>query len=290
MQRLRDIQPIILAGGHGTRLKPLTGPRHPKPFLKMGGLSLFQNTVMRCVGMHAPVIVTFSEYARRLNVELAKISVQPKTIVQEPLARSTAPAILLAIMGLDDGQVILVMPSDHVVDDCSAFQESVDAAEVTARSGALVMMGVRPQNASRRYGYIKCGCDGVIEQFVEKPNVLRAKAFFHDGGMFWNTGIFVVKAGVLKSFYRQYVPEIYCAIKKSYESSIQDGVFLEPDFWEYSKVSNISVDYAIMEKLRAARMVELKAGWSDVGCWPQYLEAQFQTIFKKPNLPTVNNL
>lgn len=281
---LLKITPVILAGGAGTRLRPLTSETRPKPFLKLfGAQSLLQDTALRVYGdgFGPPVVVTSKNYGEHVLRGLDDIGIRPRSIILEPASRSTAPAIAQAAVSMAADDLLLVMPSDHYIDDVVAFQNTVKAAADVAMSQDIpVLLGVRPARPSRRYGYIECDADGRVLGFFEKPDMRDAKSLFHKDNMFWNTGVFVVKASALLSLFQEFALEIHDCAVAAHEKSMRSGVFYEPDFFEFVKAPSISIDYSIMERVSFARLLIFDGYWSDVGCWGSFVKTKMRHVVR----------
>lgn len=277
-----NITPVILAGGAGRRLRPLSGPSRPKPFLRVfGGQSLLQQAALRVDVFQAPIIVTSKAYGQRALEDLCEIDMQPSKIILEPCARSTAPAIAMAALEVGVDDIMLVMPSDHYVADNQVFQAAVMRAAKMAQDGGVVMIGARASKPSNRYGYIQCAQDGAVERFVEKPNAAQARVLLREGGVFWNTGVFAASGATLLEMFAQHAPEILAACRAAHEAAMRSGIFCEPDYMAFSQSPSEAIDRAIMEKVSGARLVALEARWSDVGVWSELLSVKFGTLFNR---------
>jgi len=279
------IIPVILSGGSGTRLWPLSRSLSPKQFLSFFGKhSLFQDSALR-VKNHdfftSPLVICNKEHRFIAAENLLNISTKSLAIILEPAGRNTAAAIAASafeVVNKFDAQndVILVMPSDHIIKDQSAFLETVQNAINLAKQNYLITFGIVPSRAETGYGYIKQGekienSNGfLVEKFVEKPNKENAEKFVNQKEYFWNSGIFMFKASVYLNELKKLQPEIYQACEASYLKAKNDLDFIRLDEESFEKSPNISVDYAVMEKLAQVgkiAVVPLDVGWDDVGNW-----------------------
>ena len=280
----QSVYPVILSGGAGTRLWPLSREHHPKQLIALlDDDTLLQATARRlaCVEDAQRPIVVCNEAHRFLVAEqLREVGVSPGAIVLEPMARDTAPAITAAALEAlarckeGDDPVLLVLPSDHVVRDHARFADAVRLASREAARGHLVAFGVVPTCAEVGYGYIIAG-DPIgavgdvrpVERFREKPDAETAAAWIESGGCYWNSGMFVFAA---RSFLRElgiHAPSLRSAVEKAHENAVPDLGFLRLDAEAFRQSPAISVDYAVMEHTSNARVVPLDAGWQDVGSW-----------------------
>ena len=274
---MTKITPVVLSGGSGTRLWPLSTPTRPKQFLSLTGtLSMFQLTMMRASdrALYGPPIVVASEAHADLIVDqLAEIDVTDAIIVLEPCARNTAPAIALAALasGAPDG-LLLVMPSDHAILDLDAFQRAAAVAKRLAENDWLVTFGIEPTAPETGYGYIAAGSplpEGghAVASFVEKPARDVAEAMLAKGNHFWNGGIFLFRAGNFLDEMQLHAPEILEAALLAVEGASRDGQLLRPDAAAFAASPSDSIDYAVMEKAGRVATVPVEMGWSDVGSW-----------------------
>ncbi len=275
------ITPIILSGGSGTRLWPLSRSLNPKQFLNLvDDFSLFQKTALRTKNedlFHDPVVVCNNEHRFIAAEELQKINITPKLIILEPMGRNTAPAITVAALNAvenDNDDLILVMPSDHIIQDEKAFIHSVQSSLKAAQDGYLITFGIVPNNPETGYGYIKRSAklenfDNIfaVEKFIEKPKKDVAETFVKDGGYFWNSGIFMFKASTYLEVLRQLENNIFIHCCGAYNKAIKDLDFVRLFAEDFEKCQNISVDYAVMEKAKKVAVVPISVGWSDVGNW-----------------------
>ncbi|MEO9491320.1 MAG: sugar phosphate nucleotidyltransferase [Marinomonas sp.] len=272
------IHPIILCGGSGTRLWPKSRKDLPKPFLPLlGERTLFRAACDRAsdpAQFAAPMVV-----AGAVHVDLIAAQAPPSglSIIVEPAARNTAPAIALAAARLDRDAIMLVCPSDHHIADEAAFQAAAAAAATMARAGRLVAFGITPDRPETGYGYIKRGDaldDGfVIERFVEKPDLERAKAFLSDGSYAWNGGIFVFRAGQLLDELSEHRPAMAKAVIASVAKGREEGMCFHPAPAEFASIEGDSIDYAVMENTQNAAMVPASMGWTDIGDWSALQDA-----------------
>lgn len=275
MTEQSPIVPVLLCGGAGVRLWPLSRMDHPKQLLPLvASETMLQSTAKRLpVGKRfsAPVVITAERYAAEVDRQLAEAGVNARLIV-EPCARNTAPAIALAALDCSADSLLVVMPCDHVIADGAAFRNAVDAAATLARNGFLVTFGIRPDRAETGYGYIKRGGElapGLfeVERFVEKPDLATAEGFLRDGSYDWNAGIFLFSAGTYLAELQRFAPEILSAARAAIEAGRSAGDNLLPDAAAFSRSPSISVDHAVMEKADRIAVAPVEMGWSDIGSW-----------------------
>ena len=284
------IQPVVLSGGSGTRLWPLSREKYPKQLLSFVGQdSLLQATLRRLEGIDGatcapPLVVCNDEYRFVVAEQLRLMGLQGR-IVLEPVGRNTAPALTLAALAAraaGDDPVLLVMPADHVVSQVAAFQEGVRHAARLAQNGAVVTFGITPDRPETGYGYIQAGAalDAggacAIARFVEKPDRATAEGYLQQGNYSWNSGVFVLRASVWLNALRLCRPDILEACEAAWNKSTSDLSFVRVDAEAFAACPSDSIDYAVMERLAGAQAVEglpqgvvlpLSAGWSDVGAW-----------------------
>ena len=271
--------PVILSGGAGTRLWPLSRELYPKQLLALTSQrTMIQDTALRLKGLDAapPVIVCNDAHRFLVAEQLRLIGIPPRAIVLEPFGRNTAPAIALAALaamkasGKDD-PTLLVLPADHVIRDVAAFQMAAVAALSAAEQGRLVTFGVVPHSPETGYGYIKrgeaLGPAYRIGQFVEKPKAERAVQFLASGEYYWNSGMFVFRARRYLEELERFAPAIATACRAAFDTSQSDLDFTRIDAEIFKGCPSDSIDYAVMEKTADAVVVPLDAGWSDVGSW-----------------------
>ncbi|MGE3161659.1 MAG: mannose-1-phosphate guanylyltransferase/mannose-6-phosphate isomerase [Burkholderiales bacterium] len=270
---------MILCGGSGSRLWPMSRRLLPKQFLPLAGSrTLFQETVLRTRGLAgagAPIVVTNTEQRFLAADQLAEIGVRPSALLLEPAGRNTAPAVAaaaLAAMRGDPDAVLLVQPSDHVIGDVAAFHAAVTQAAAAAREGLLVTFGIRPTEPATGYGYIEAGEPIAgevfrVRRFVEKPSLEKARGFLAQGGFYWNSGMFVFRAARYLEELGRARPEILAAVRAAMDKAVPDLGFQRLDAQAFAASPADSVDYAVMERTGAGAMVRADMRWSDVGSW-----------------------
>ena len=274
------VLPVIMAGGSGTRLWPLSRAGFPKQFLVLSGnTSLFQQAASRLLGLAdaqiavaAPLVVGNEEHRFLVLDQLRELKVEPSAVMLEPMGRNTAPAVTLAAMqALEAGSdpVLVVTPADQTVTDGQAFTASLQRAVHSAAAGAINILGVTPDRPETGYGYIRAD-GGKVLQFVEKPDLATAEKYLRTGGYFWNAGMFVLKASVWMAALERFRPDIASACRAAFAVRETDVKFVRPGKAEFAAVPSESVDYAVMEKCPGVldiRMEPLAAGWNDLGAW-----------------------
>ena len=280
------IIPIILAGGSGTRLWPLSRKLQPKQFISLlNETSLFQDTLTRLPKEALDPIVICNEDHRFLVAEQAReINVTLNSIILEPIGRNTAPAIALAaIKVLNDFEnpILIVLAADHKIENKSAFHDAIKIAHKLAENNKLVSFGIIPKSPETGYGYIEIEKKDKaeyfdIKSFVEKPNKKNAINFLNSGNYLWNSGMFMFNASIYLSELNKFEPEILTSCKKSLSNEFKDLEFIRIDKKEFCKSPNQSIDYAVMEKTNKAKVVPLDAGWSDVGSWDALMDSKIK--------------
>jgi mannose-1-phosphate guanylyltransferase/mannose-6-phosphate isomerase len=272
------IRPVILCGGSGTRLWPISRTLLPKQLLSLAGEgTMLQATVRRTSGdsFGAPVLITGEEHRFLVKEQIAPIGSGSELIILEPGPRNTGPAVALAAFreaAENPDQLMLVMPSDHVIGDVAAFHDAVSRGRAAASEGAIVTFGVKADRPETGYGYIEAGDElqpGVLDlvRFTEKPDADTARTFIASGHHFWNGGIFLFKAQSLVDEMRTHAPEIAAACEEAIAKSSRDGAFLRPDSSAFERAPSISLDYAVMEQTARGAVVPVDMAWSDVGSW-----------------------
>lgn len=270
------ILPVILSGGAGTRLWPLSVKARPKQFLALtGSATMLQQTALRTAGrdsFQSPIVVASADHAEAVVSQLADVEVAPAVLILEPCGRNTAPAIALAALAAQPDDILLIMPSDHVIRDVEAFLGAVHTAAPFAEQGLLVTFGITPDRPETGYGYIRRGealTVGVhaVGRFVEKPDRATAEHYCAEGCYDWNGGIFLFRAGRYLDALRTHAPEILDAAQAAMTGGRRDGVRLHLDDKVFGRSPSQSIDYAVMEKADGVAVVPVEMGWSDVGSW-----------------------
>lgn len=273
------LHPIILSGGSGSRLWPLSRQNQPKQFLALlGDHSLYQETVLRAgrlPGAQPPITVCSEDHRFMVGEQLQAIGQASGGILLEPMARNTAPAIALAalhVLSSDPDGIMLVMPADHLIQDEASFRSAVDAAQPLAGEGWLVTFGIKPDAPETGYGYIKAGhalgADAfAVHSFVEKPSLEVAEQYLQSGDYAWNSGMFAFRADRYLEELKRLQPEMEQAVRKAYADSRNDLDFIRVGADAFAKAPDDSIDYAVMEKTEHAAVVPVSCGWSDIGSW-----------------------
>ena len=273
------LHPVVLSGGSGTRLWPLSRQDRPKQFLSLiGQRSLFQETVLRAArvdGAQPPVVVCSEAHRFMVGEQLQDIDVRAGAILLEPVARNTAPAIALAALQAcagDADAMLLVLPADHLIEDEAAFRHAVAQARALADDGWLVTFGITPDHAETGYGYIRrgeaLGAAGFrVARFVEKPDAETAQTYVECGEYAWNSGMFLLRADAFLKALQAFAPAILDAARTAHASARADLDFTRIDADAFGASPSDSIDYAVMERTDRAAVVPVSCGWSDIGSW-----------------------
>lgn len=282
---MNDLLPVILSGGSGTRLWPLSRESYPKQFLPLvEDISMLQATWRRVAPLagRRPIVVANQEHRFMAAEQLREMGAEPSAILLEPVGRNTAPAIAVAALeAMRDGEdaLLLVLPSDHVIRDEAAFHAVVRAALPAAREGRLVTFGIVPTAPETGYGYIQATAgEGVraVAQFVEKPDRATAEAYLASGAYFWNSGMFLFRASRYLQELQRWQPAMLAACRQALDEARRDTDFVRLQAEHFAACPSDSIDYAVMEKTDAAAVIALDAGWNDVGSWAALWEATAQ--------------
>jgi mannose-1-phosphate guanylyltransferase/mannose-6-phosphate isomerase len=278
------IYPVILSGGSGTRLWPLSRSMYPKQFIKFfrgqskSFLGATLSRLSKDAGFEKPLLMCNNDHRFLVKEEVESSGIEPRAIVLEPVARNTAAALAVAALAIakdDPNAVMVVMPSDHVIKDESKFVDAVRRATMVAETGRLVLFGIKPDEPHTGYGYIRQGkeLDGFkggafqVQAFVEKPNRKTAEKYVADGGFYWNSGIFVLHVRTFIDELARLEPRVLEAARNGLANAHEDLGFLRLDRKSFAAAPSISVDYAVMEKTELSAMLPIDVGWNDIGSW-----------------------
>lgn len=271
------ITPLILSGGSGTRLWPLSSPERPKQFLRLhGDEAMISQTLRRAENRDLfapPIIVGAARHEPLLLEALAQVD-SKGAVILEPCARNTAPAIALGALEAGGDALILVMPSDHVIRDVQAFHAAVKRAMPAAQQGHLVGFVIEPTGPETGYNYIRAGdavtgMTGVFQSrgFTENPDLTRAQGMLSSGDYFWNAGIFLFRADAFLAELERLQPDIFVAVKSAMAGASRQGTAIKPDERQFASSPSNSIDYAVMEQAPDVVVVPVSCGWSDIGSW-----------------------
>ena len=273
-----DITPVILCGGSGTRLWPVSRKSFPKQFIDLiGEGSLFQQSAQRMsgIGFAAPLVVTNSDFRFTATQQLGDAGIDPGAVLIEPQARNTAPALLAAALvqaQTDAGALMLAAPSDHYITQADVFRDSLQRGVSAARAGQIVTFGILPDKPETGYGYLELGAGEAhgavpLKRFVEKPVLAEAERMLAAGGYLWNAGIFMYTAQVMIDAFATHAPDMLAQVQAAVDAAQPDLGFLRLDPAAWAKCEDISVDFAIMEKVDNLSVVAHQGDWSDLGGW-----------------------
>lgn len=275
------VVPVVLSGGSGTRMWPLSRSHYPKQFLPLvTEHSLFQDTLSRLpssIGLAAPMVICNQDHRFMVAEQLQQMGVKAESIILEPVGRNTAPAVALAALNAADPKsVLLVLPADHVIENHAALATAVSQACEAARAGALVTFGIVPTGPETGYGYIQRGAEQgagyKVASFVEKPDLATAEQYLASGEYYWNSGMFAFTAESFLQELERYRPDILEACRTAYDAMQSDFDFKRVSEALFAACPSESIDYAVMEKTTKALTIPLDAGWNDVGSWSSLWE------------------
>ena len=272
------IRPVILAGGSGTRLWPMSTPAKPKHLLPLiGDSSLFEQTLARFADPERfgpPIIVANQAQGDELTRLLQYVD--GAQLILEPMKRDSAPAIALAAIVADPDELLLMSPSDHHIADLPAFHAAIEAGRPAAEAGDIVTFGIEPDHPATGFGYI-AGGPGIgvrrVERFIEKPDADHARQLLEQGGHYWNAGIFLARASTWLAAMERHVPDIAHAARAAMDAAGHKGGTIHPGHEEFARSPSQSIDYAVMEKDSAISVVPVSMGWSDIGSWQALFDA-----------------
>lgn len=281
MEKQLQIHPVYLTGGAGTRLWPLSTGDNPKQFVDyFGGISLFQRSVLRHnssenLSFQSPITVTNHKFSYTVASQLKQILDEIGQIIIEPVGKNTAAAILAACFAIqykDEDAIVLVSPSDHLIDDIEIYHDAIRRGLKSANCGKIVTFGIRPTHPETGFGYLELGAeqsDGNLEllQYIEKPNLKRAEQLISSGNFLWNSGIFLFKLQTMIDAFYALMPELTKHVQASFKKAKTEEKFFRLSDYEWNKAEDISIDYAIMEKLSNLTAVPLDCKWTDLGDW-----------------------
>jgi len=274
-----QIIPVILSGGSGTRLWPLSRKQYPKQYLPLvGDNTMLQETILRLNGLDNladPIIICNADHRFLVAEQCQQIDIESPTILLEPIGRNTAPAIAAAALQsqkISNEAVLLVLSADHVIQDIDAFHQAIKIASRQAQAGKLATFGIVPTDANTGYGYIKSSQENIdgahkVEKFVEKPDLETAQTYLEQGNYLWNSGMFMFQADVLISELSEQSPNIVVSVIDAVTNATKDLDFIRLDKQAFESSPSDSIDYALMEKSDNVVVVPLDAGWNDIGSW-----------------------
>lgn len=278
--------PVIMSGGSGTRLWPLSRKHKPKQFIALfGENTMFQETLDRLNGIddiQPPIVICNNEHRFMVAEQLHELDVTSSSIILEPVGRNTAPALAISALqaqATGDDPILLVLAADHTINNIPAFHQAIAAAKKQAEEGSLVTFGIVPTSPNTGYGYIQADEKGTISRvkaFVEKPDSATAEQYVESGNYYWNSGMFMFKASTLISELEKHSPEILSSCQKALSKAVKDLDFTRLDTAAFTACRSDSIDYAVMEHTNKAVVVPLDAAWNDVGSWASLWECTNQ--------------
>ena len=281
--------PVILSGGSGTRLWPLSRGHYPKQFLPLvSSHTMVQETILRLAGLEglkAPLAVCNEDHRFMMAEQLWEIDAKPSAIILEPVGKNTAPAVAMAALTAASGDdILLVLPADHVISNLEAFHDAIVQAKALAGQGFLVTFGIVPTEPETGYGYIKRdtlqhGSAFSVAAFVEKPDAETAKDYLQSGDYYWNSGMFAFKVDTYLSELEKFNPKMLACCKQALNAAKVDLDFVRLDKEIFSTCPADSIDYAVMEKTDKAVVIPLDAGWNDVGSWSALWDVTDKDVF-----------
>lgn len=274
------IVPVLMSGGSGTRLWPVSRRVGPKQLKRVvGDVTMIQATVRRLDGVadiEPPIVVAGEAHVTEIRSQLTTSGRQPRLTFAEPVGRNTAPAVALAAGACSPEDLMVVLPSDHVITDEPAFRSALELALAAAGTGRLVTFGVVPTRPATGYGYIRASGPGAVEsvvEFVEKPDSETAERYVASGAYLWNSGMFVFPVGLLLDEMHRFCPDVIEAVRSAVETGTEEGGVVRPSEC-FADVRSVSIDNAVMEHTDRATVVGLDAGWTDVGSWDAVWEVE----------------
>ena len=290
MSKFSHVIPVILSGGSGTRLWPISRKLYPKQFIPIrDGRSLFQDTILRtknlAEGIQSPMIVCNDEHRFMAAEQLRQEDITDSDIILEPIGRNTAPAIALAALRAADRDadgVLLVLPADHILEGAEAFSSAIETALDLSQKNQLATFGIVPTRPETGYGYIQRGNEIIpdkasqVDKFVEKPDLATAEQYLATGEYLWNSGMFMFKAATLLAELEQHEPQMLADVKAAFGEQSHDLDFIRVDKEKFAACKSESIDYAVMEKTANAVVVPLQSSWNDVGSWHALWESSPQ--------------
>jgi mannose-1-phosphate guanylyltransferase/mannose-6-phosphate isomerase len=292
------VYPVILSGGLGTRLWPLSRKHYPKQFLKLtSNYTMLQETAMRLSNYNQPIAVCNESHRFILAEQFDYIGIKPTSIILEPIGRNTAPAIALAALSAlakDSESILVVLPADHVIENVDAFNKAIEKAIDEAKEGNLVTFGIIPTSPETGFGYIQANNSNEaipsIKQFVEKPDLATARSYIASGDYFWNSGMFVFKAKTYMQELENGHPEMVKAVEQSFKNAQLDLDFTRIQKVDFEACPDDSIDYAVMEKTKKGKVLPVDIGWSDVGSFSALWEVLDKDEHNNVNIGDIKNI